>query len=62
MTTPRTLLSCLGVGFTATALTTHGLAAPIIKGLAGNIAGNLATDLFWTLDRGVAELLSRKYF
>jgi hypothetical protein len=55
MATPRTLLSCLDLGFAATALTTHGLAAPIIKGLAGNIAGNLATELFRALDRGVAE-------
>jgi hypothetical protein len=57
MSVSRTVLSCLGLGLAATALTTtHGLATSFVTGLAGNTAGNLATDLFRALDRHVAEL------
>ena len=56
MSTPRTLLSCLGLGLAATALTgTHGLAGPLVASLAESTAGNLATDIFKALDRRAAE-------
>jgi len=51
MTTPRTLLSCLSLGFAAAATTGVGA----VGAVAGSIAGNLGTDLFRALDRGVAE-------
>ena len=53
----RTLVSSLGLGVAAAALTggTGGLAAPLAAGLAGGVAGNLATDVFKALDRRIAE-------